>query len=132
MRPSEAIPGAFLILEINMITIATWFELRAAIERHPATAILRTHLDGLEEFEDQPLNELCEFIFAEPTDSINDLERRLGRALRPPPWEYADQTDGWYELVLVTGDDGSGYVVLVEDQPDSCSELVAYCKLLIA
>ncbi len=110
-----------------MITIKTWPDLRAAIETHPAREILVAHADRLEEFGDQLLAELCEFILVEPTDTIADLETKLGRALDPPPWEYVDRSDGWYELVLVTGDDGFGYVVLIEDRPQV---LLAYCKSL--
>ena len=111
-----------------MITIKTWPDLRAAIETHPAREILSAHAGRLEEFGDQPLAELCEFILVEPTDTIADLETKLGRALHPPPWEYVDRSNGWYELVLVTGDDGFGYVVLVEDRPQA---LLDYCKTLI-
>ena len=112
-----------------MLSITTWPDLRAAIKNHPATPILRAHAERLEEFADQPLNQLCEFIIVEPTDTIADLETKLSRALHPPPWEYyVDRSDGWYELVLVTGDDGFGYVVLV---PDGNQALLAYCKTLI-
>ena len=111
-----------------MLTITTWSDLRAAIENHPATMLLQAHAERLEEFGDQPLSELCEFALVEPSDTLADLATRLGRALHPPPWEYVDRSNGWYELVLVTGDDGFGYVVLVEDRPQA---LLDYCKTLI-
>lgn len=111
-----------------MITITTWPDLRAAIETHPAREILSAHAGRLEEFGDQPLSELCEFILVEPTDTLADLETKLGRALHPPPWEYVELSDGWYELVLVIGDDGFGYVVLV---PNGNQALLDYCKTLI-
>ena len=111
-----------------MIIIKTWPDLRAATKTHPAREILVAHAGRLEEFGDQPLAELCEFILVEPTDTIADLETKLGRALHPPPWEYVDRSNGWYELVLVTGDDGSGAVVLIEDRPQA---LLDYCKTLI-
>lgn len=111
-----------------MITIKTWPDLRAAIETHPAREILSAHAGSLEEFGDQPLEELCEFILVEPTDTLADLEAKLGRTLHPPPWEYVERLDGWYELVLVTGDNGFGYVVLIEDRPQA---LLDYCKTLI-
>ena len=112
-----------------MITINTWPDLRAAIETHPARKTLSAHAGRLEEFGDQPLGELCEFILIETTDTLADLATKLGRALHPPPWEYyVDRSDGWYELVLVTGDDGFGYVVLV---PDGNQVLLDYCKTLI-
>ena len=113
-----------------MLTITTWPNLRAAIETHPAKEILRAHAGRLEEFGDQPLREFCEFVLVERTDALTDLEAKLGRALHPPPWEYVDLTDGWYELVLVTGDDGFGYVVLVEDQPNGNQALLDYCRSL--
>lgn len=110
-----------------MLSITMWSDLRAAIENHPAATILQAHAERLEEFGDQPLAELCEFILVEPTDTIADLETKLSRALHPPPWEYVDRSDGWYELVLITGDDGFGYVVLV---PNGNQALLDYCNSL--
>lgn len=111
-----------------MLSITTWSDLRAAIKNHPATPILQAHAERLEEFGDQPLGELCEFILVEPTDTLADLATRLGRALHPPPWEYVERSNGWYELVLVTGDDGFGFVVLV---PEGNQSLLDYCTTLI-
>ena len=114
-----------------MLSITTWSDLRTAIENHPATTILQAHAERLEEFGDQPLGELCEFILAEHTDTLEDLATKLGRALHPPPWEFVDRSGGWYELVLVTGDDGFGFVVLVEDHADGNQALRDYCATLI-
>lgn len=113
-----------------MITIRTWPDLRGAIETHPAREILGTHADRLEEFDDQPLNELCEVIILDPADTLSGLERKLGRALNPPPWEYVQLTDGWYEFVLIISDDGFGYVFLVEDRTDGNQALLDYCRAL--
>jgi len=113
-----------------MITIKTWPDLRAAIETHPAREILGAHAGRLVEFDDQPLGELCEFILVELTDTLDELATKLGRALHPPPWEYVERSNGWYELVLVTGDDGFGYVVLVADQPNGNHALLDYCRSL--
>ncbi|KLE32333.1 hypothetical protein [Aurantiacibacter luteus] len=68
-----------------MITITTWPELRAAIDCHEVRAILSAHLSRLEEFDDQPLAELCEFVILEPADRFADLQAKLGRSLDPPP-----------------------------------------------
>ena len=111
-----------------MISITTWSDLRAAIENHPATTILRAHAERLEEFADQPLGELCEFILVEPTDTLADLATTLGRTLHPPPWEYVERRNGWYELVLVTVDTGFGFVVLI---PEGNRALLDYCATLI-
>ena len=115
-----------------MLIINTWPDLRAAMESCPAAGRLQPHAERLQEFDDQPLSDLCEFIIIEPTDRLADLERKLHRPLHPPPWEYVDQTDGWYELVLVTGDDGFGYVVLVEDRSDQDQDLLSYCRACMA
>jgi|31_taG_2_1085359.scaffolds.fasta_scaffold01297_6 hypothetical protein len=113
-----------------MITINNWPELKSAIKTHPAREILSAHADRLEEFDDQPLSDLCEIVLIERTDTLTDLATKLGRALHPPPWEYVDLTDGWYELVLVTGDDGFGYVVLLEDRSRGNQALLDYCRAL--
>lgn len=113
-----------------MITITTWPDLRAAIELHRAGAILSAHADRFQEFDDQPLADLCEFIIVEPGDRFADLQAKLGRSLDPPPWEYADRSGGFYELVLITGDDGFGFVVLVEDRPETDPALLDHCRAL--
>ena len=43
-------------------------------------------------------------------------------------WEYIDRTDGWFEAVFITSDDGFGHVVLLRDQPDSDPELLETCR----
>lgn len=43
-------------------------------------------------------------------------------------WEYIDCTDGWFEAVFITSDEGFGHVVLLRDQPDSDSELLQTCR----
>lgn len=111
-----------------MITITAWPDLMAAIESHPAREILGAHAERLEEFGDQPLAELCEFILVEPTDSLAALETKLGRALHPPPWEYVDSLGGWFEVVVVTGQAGEGFVVLIEDRPDNDQTLLNLCR----
>ena len=111
-----------------MITIKTWPDLRAAIEAHPAREILVAHADRLEEFGDQPLADLCEFILVEPTDHLADLEARLSMSLHPPPWEYVDSVGGWFEFVVVTGQAGEGFVVLIEDRPDNDQTLLNLCR----
>ena len=119
-----------MIPEKHMFTITTWPELRAAIETHPARKILGSHADRLEEFDDQPLSELCQIVLVERTDTLTDLETKMGRALHPPLWEYVERTDGWYEFVLIISDDGFGYVLLVEDRPDGNQALLDYCRAL--
>ena len=114
-----------------MRTITTWADLKSAIITERAGTHLSAHHDRLIEFNDRPLSELCVFVIVEPTDRLDDLQTRLNRPLHPPPWEYAELTNGWFELVLITGDDGFGFVVLVEDHPGNDGELLAYCRAMI-
>ena len=107
-----------------MKIIDTWDELRS----DDSQPILAAHAERLAEFEDQPLAELCEFLIIERGDCSESLESKLGQSLQPPPWEYVELVGGWYELVLVTGDDGFGFVVLIEDRPDGNLAMLAYCR----
>lgn len=43
-------------------------------------------------------------------------------------WEYIDRLDGWYEAVFIRSDAGEGDVVLIPDQPDIDSDLLAVCR----
>lgn len=114
-----------------MIVITTWDQLRCAIATGPSTgtaSILGAHAGRLDGFVDQPLAELCEILIIEPPDRLADLEARLSMSLHLPPWEYVDRVDGWFELVIVTGQDGFGHVVLIPDQPDTDPDLLAICR----
>lgn len=107
-----------------MITIDTWHGLETTLASSlpPAVrAVLSATRDRLEEFRDQPLNELCTIQILEPPD-------RLDFPFDPAAAEYINHHDGWYELVFVTGDDGNGFVVLLEDHPDADQALLAACR----
>lgn len=107
-----------------MTTIDTWEGLGAALAADfpsPVKHILTATRDRLEEFADQPLNTLCTILILEVGD-------RLDPSLDPALAEYIAETDGWYELVFVTGDDGQGLVVLVEDRPEGNRELLDHCR----
>ncbi|MXO52372.1 hypothetical protein GRI42_13760 [Erythrobacter gaetbuli] len=112
-----------------MRTITTWAGLHSEIETGAANnlAALRDRLSGSS---DQPLNELCLVVLVELGDRFSDIEGVLQHTLHPPPWEYVDCAGGWFELVLVTGDDGFGYVVLVPDQAAIDPEILEYCRSL--
>lgn len=103
-----------------MTTIDTWEGLGAALAAdlpRPLKQILTATRDRLAEFADQPLNTLCTILILDAGDPFD-----------PEGAEYIAETDGWYELVLVTGDDGQGLVVLVEDLPEGNRELLDHCR----
>lgn len=105
-----------------MITITTWEALRA----HPHANSLLT--DRLADFRDQPLSDLCKVLILEPGDTLVLLERGLGQKLHPPPWEYLQLQDGWYEFAIIESDDGHGVVVLIPNQPDVDPLLLELCR----
>lgn len=45
-----------------------------------------------------------------------------------PSWEYITHHQGWHELVYVTGDDGSGVILFIEDAEGTDSTLLALCR----
>jgi hypothetical protein len=111
-----------------MNIIRTWEELAKALAspHHPAVhQILTDTRDRLEEFNDQPLSELCTILLLQPPDTLAALEQALGFPFEPTQAEYISRTDGWWELVFVTGDDGFGFVVLIEDRPDADRALLS-------
>lgn len=107
-----------------MKTIDTWEGLGAALAADlpaPVKQILTATHDRLEEFRDQPLNTLCTILILEEGD-------RLDASLDPALAEYIAETDGWFELVFVIGDDGQGLVLLTEDQPDTDPNILSLCQ----
>ena len=112
-----------------MRTITTWAGLHSEIETG-AVNNLAALRDRLSDFSDQPLNELCQIILVEPGDRFSDVEGVLQHTLHPPPWEYVDCAGGWFELVLVTSDNGFGHVVLVPDEAAIDPEILEYCRTL--
>ena len=112
-----------------MRTITTWAGLHSEIETGAANNLAALR-DRLSDFSDQPLNELCQVLIVEPGDRLPDLERQLQHTLHPASWEYVDRSGGWFELVLVTGEDGFGHVVLVPDAAAVDPEILEYCRTL--
>lgn len=45
-----------------------------------------------------------------------------------PSWEYITHHPGWHELVYVTGDDGSGVILFIEDAEGVDPALLALCR----
>jgi hypothetical protein len=114
-----------------MTRIDTWEQLAKALASplpRPAKAVLSATCDRLEEFRDQPLGELCVILILQPPDTLAALEQALGFPFEPTQAEYIDHHDGWFELVFVTSDDGNGFVVLLEDHPDTDQTLLAACR----
>lgn len=110
-----------------MLKIDTWHGLAAALASPLPPAVqqvLTATRDRLVEFRDQPLSELCTILILEPPDRLVALETELGFPLDPAAAEYIERRDGWYELVFVTGDDGFGFVVLIEDHPGTDQALL--------
>lgn len=110
-----------------MITIDTWHGLETALASSlppAALSVLNNTAARLEDYRDQPLSELCTILILEPPDRLVEL----GFPFEPTQAEYIDHHDGWYELVFVTGDDGNGFVVLVEDHPDGDQTLLDLCR----
>jgi hypothetical protein len=111
-----------------MIKLDTWEGLRSALAStlHPAAnQVLAATAERLAEYNDQLLGELCTILILQPPDTLAALEQALGFPFEPTQAEYISCTDGWWELVFVTGDDGFGFVVLIEDRPDADRALLS-------
>lgn len=65
------------------------------------------------------IGELGPVIIADPADTADAIEKAAGVDFTADPaWESCIIDDGWYELVIVTSDDGSGAVILIPDRGD--------------
>ena len=85
-----------------------------------------------------PLLDLAPIIIVEEADSEADIIRATGISplvnlvdgerypspLFTPSWEIIEQHHGWTELIYVTGDDGSGTIMLVADSNKALSGLL--------
>ena len=104
--------------------------------------LLLKRLDMLSEFSDFNLSELVHFVWVEPGDSIDAIEKELGfspfvnfvdGARYPDPdftpnWEWLIDHGQWFELVFALSDSGFGINLLVPNRPDVDAMLLALLK----
>lgn len=65
---------------------------------------------------DYDLGDLVQIVVVEPTDCIDDIERRLGFPLfTDPAFEWVEHCDGWFEAVVILSDDGFGIAIFTPD-----------------
>jgi len=83
----------------------------------------------------------AEVIIVEPGDSVKELDAALGFPIMVnrasgirygdpgflPSWEYLDEHQNWYELAIVTCDDGFGYLIFIPKK-DTPQELLDLCN----
>lgn len=73
---------------------------------------------------DCPVGDLGPLIIVEPGDTLVAIEQAASVTIAPDAWEYCDRDHGWCEIVVVTGDDGSGAVFLIPDHDDLDADLL--------
>lgn len=118
-----------------MIILRTWAELEAL----PADPILRSLLnlrrDQLIEYGE--LSELGCIVVVQPGDTIKAIETAVSFPIATdvndgasfpdpsftPAWEWTMRHGIYWEITYVLSDDGSGFVLIVPDQPDTNAEL---------
>ncbi len=100
---------------------------------HELRGLFSIHVKRLKEYEEYDLSELVCFIVCEECDSVADLDTALGFSIMAnrfdgvkfgesgfhPSWEFVIKYNGWYEIVYVLSDDGTGVVVFVDKQGDT-------------
>ncbi len=62
-----------------------------------------------------------------PLVNLLDGERFPSPAFTPN-WEWIELSDGWFEQVYVTCDDGSGVMIFVPDDARVDADLIALCR----
>jgi len=87
-------------------------------------------------------SELVSYVIYEKGDDLADLDTALGFSVlvsrfngQPfdaigftPPWEVLMEHAGWYELVYVFSDDGSGVEVFIEKEQGMPPRLMEMCR----
>jgi hypothetical protein len=87
-------------------------------------------------------SELVHFVVVRPGDHVATVDDALGfpvlvnrfdgvpfgHADFTPSWDALQEHAGWFELVYVTGDDGSGVTVFVSKTDGVSPELLSMCR----
>ena len=104
-------------------------------------AVLLTRMSQLTDYDHDDLGDLACFLIVQEGDTADTVEAELGFSVLTnfvdgrrfsdpqfaPSWEWMEDHGGWFELVFVLTDDGFGWVILIEDRPDTDPELLALC-----
>ena len=99
----------------------------AAIDDDPLRSLIEERIRSLDDFDDYELQELVKIIVVESGDSIDAINKALGFPVLDRPFELIEQHPHWYEIVFVTGDDGSGVELFVPIEGDVPEALLAMC-----
>lgn len=70
---------------------------------------------------------LCFILIVEAGDSIAMLDAQLGFPILTTPHEILEEHAGYYELVFVISDDGSGIEVFIPKTEGVAPDLLAMC-----
>ena len=70
--------------------------------------LIDERVEALGEFDDCELQELVTFIVVEPGDSLATLDDQLGFSVLNRPFELCEEHAGYFELLFVISNDGSG------------------------
>lgn len=92
-------------------------------ELHP---LIRARLDDLADFGDIPLERLVHFFILEPNDGLASLDQALARSFANIPIEACIRHLTWFELTVIAGDDGFGYLIYIPTTTEDC-RLAALC-----
>ena len=113
-----------------------------ALEDPDLRALIRLRIEDTAEYVDH-FSELVFFVIVEPGDDIVDratpaigfspLVNRFdgaeyGSSDFTPSWDVLEEHAGFFELVYVTSDDGSGVTVFVTKSEGVSAELLAMCR----
>ena len=99
----------------------------AAIADEALRALIEARIDSLMEFDDHELHELVTFVIVEAGDTLTAIDAQLGFSIVDALPELVEQHGGYFEIVIVVSDDGSGVEVFVPIDGDVPPELVALC-----
>ena len=72
---------------------------------------------------------LTHIVVVEPGDSEADLRQEVGFSLLDDPcWDWFQANDGWFEFIVIVGNDGFAFVILIQDDPAIDPKILDLCR----
>lgn len=125
-----------------MISLPDEASMKAALERPLEKRLHALLADRIHDTEATDLLDLTHIVVVEARDRDEDLVDELGMSLLTNPldgarfgmrgfeplFDWIEDHNGWYELVITVGNDGFAYVVFIESAAGADPRLMDLCR----
>jgi hypothetical protein len=103
-------------------------------------------LDRIKHYETENLLYLTHLLIIWPGDTEQDIAAetglsplvnpldgsRYGSPAFQPWWDWLQRHDGWFELIVTSGNSGFAFVLFIQDAPGADPDLIALCRTFAA